>query len=458
MIKNIQAPRINTNDDQVGVVAWHVKDGDYVEIGQSLVDLETSKAVVTVDAEYSGYIKRLAHLNAIVRVGSDLASMADTLEELSSEINVSVDVIESNKDASTMIKSSASTFATTRISKAALNKINASKLKIEDFSELGLITLSMVESKLNPLLTKAKPKALKINKSPVQDKRGPIVPREESTSLGKRAEIEQLTTGELGLINSTLSIYFDSANIRNRLKLLGLFDGNLSPIILYELSRLLLQWPQFTAYYHDDHVHYYDRIDLGIAVDLGKGLKVVRIKDTEVLSPQEIFEFTIDIGLRYLDNRIKPEELVGSTITVTDLSSYDILHFRPLINGKQSVILGIGGDSLKPGFPMSINMTFDHRVSNGREAATFLKELRARILSYAGNDNLAITGDMGLEGAKSSDLENKFSIPPPISCDTCGIPMENYERDFGRDARMVACVNSVGRLVPVCHRCYGGWL
>jgi len=103
-------------------------------------------------------------------------------------------------------------------------------------------------------------------------------------------------------------------------------------------------------------------------------------------------------------------------------------------------------------------MTFDHRVSNGREAATFLKELRARILSYAGNDNLAITGDMGLEGAKSSDLENKFSITPPISCDTCGIPMENYERDFGRDARMVACVNSVGRLVPVCHRCYGGWL
>jgi pyruvate/2-oxoglutarate dehydrogenase complex dihydrolipoamide acyltransferase (E2) component len=458
MIKSIQAPRINTNDDQVGVVAWHVKDGDYVEIGQSLVDLETSKAVVTVDAEYSGYIKRLAHLNTIVRVGSDLANLADSLEELSSEINASVHVIESNKDASTQIKSSSSTFAATRISKAALNKINVSNLKIEDFNELGLITLSIVESKLNPLSTKAKSKALKINRSPVHEKSGPIVPREKSIPLGKRAEIEQLTNGEAGLLNSTLSIYFDSAIIRNRLNLLGLFDGNLSPIILYELSRLLLQWPQFTAYYHDDHVHYYDRIDLGIAVDLGKGLKVVRIKDTELLSPQEIFELTIDIGLRYLDNRIKSEELVGSTITVTDLSSYDILHFRPLINGKQSVILGIGGDSLKPGFPMSINMTFDHRVSNGREVATFLKELRTRILSYAGNDNLAITSGLGLEGTKSPDQENRSGITPPISCDTCEISMEDYERDFGRDARMVACVNSVGRLVPLCHRCYGGWL
>ena len=44
MINTVKTPRINTNDDKVGLVAWHVNDGDYVEIGQAVADLETSKA------------------------------------------------------------------------------------------------------------------------------------------------------------------------------------------------------------------------------------------------------------------------------------------------------------------------------------------------------------------------------------------------------------------------------
>jgi pyruvate/2-oxoglutarate dehydrogenase complex dihydrolipoamide acyltransferase (E2) component len=81
-------------------------------------------------------------------------------------------------------------------------------------------------------------------------------------------------------------------------------------------------------------------------------------------------------------NEILPEELINSTITVTDLSNQDILYFHPLINGYQSAIIGIGGDSSRPEYPMAINMTFDHRVSTGREVATFLNELKKRILSY----------------------------------------------------------------------------
>jgi len=467
MINIIKTPRINTNDDKVGLIVWHVSNGDYIEAGQAVADFETSKAVVTVDADYSGYVKTLITKGSIVKVGTDFLIIADSLDELSDDSN-SLNLAK--KEASTTgsdkhqndleVPIADGNFSAPRFSDAALNKIKSENLKLADHEFSGLVTLSIIENKFNPLSTNKKLKTKKLDLGGAKKiAKGPIVPREESVSLAKLSEIEQLSLGESGGINSTISVYFESAKIRDRLSALRMFDGSISPIILYELSKLLLKWPQFSAYYAEDQIHYYDRVDLGIALDLGKGLKVVRIKDADILSPQEIFETTIDYGLRYLDNKIRPDELIGSTITITDLSGYNVLHFRPLINGRQSAIIGIGGDANMPNYPMSFNMAFDHRVSNGREAATFLNELRARLLSYAdpnsaiSDSNLAALGDVSSESININAV-----VASTVVCDTCGIDNASYHKDFGRDARMAACFNLEGKLVPVCHRCFAGWI
>lgn len=460
MIKKFPVPRINTNDNKVGVVLWHCEDGDFVETGQAIVDLETSKAVVTVDSEHTGYVRRLVKQGEILQVGADLLLVADSLSDFLEE-KTPASISPASND---IEKSPIDKFTTLRFSAAALRLIQSSGLKQSDFTAKGLVTLSMVENQINPSSQSTKRRngksQLTSRVEMPQMRTGPIVPREETVSLGKRAEIEQLLTGESGQINSTLSVYFDSADVRARLAAIGSFNGSISPIILYELSRLLLQWPQFTAYFENELIHFYDRIDLGIAVDLGKGLKVVRIKDAELLSPQQIFEQTIDIGMRYLENRIKPDELVGSTITVTDLSGLDVLHFRPLINGKQSAILGIGGDSLMQGFPMSINMAFDHRVSNGREAALFLKELRARILSYGPDSKTDFINQHPISNSSANKqvVPVGMSVQTPVCCDKCGIDIESYNRDFGISARMLAGVSPDGSLVAVCHRCWLGYI
>ena len=116
---------------------------------------------------------------------------------------------------------------------------------------------------------------------------------------------------------------------------------------------------------------------------MGKGLKVVKIENADILMPVDFYAKSLESGLRYMRNKIKLEDMVGTTITVSDLSGMNIMYFHPLINGYQSAIIGIGGDASQPGQPMTINMTFDHRVSSGREAASFLNELRSRILKYA---------------------------------------------------------------------------
>jgi len=463
MITRVPAPRINTNDDQVGVVQWHVKDGDLVAKGADLIDLETSKAVVTLSAERDGYVHCLVSRGQIIRVGTDLCTISDDPAEptqgnaapnvtagLSAPLDPRPEPAISGHSVQEALRSAEilpeRIFSQTRFSREAERLLGEAGLSTDAFKGSGLVTARMVRDRLNPagkVIGKGSSNRTHIaNRSKGNPRSGPIVPREESVSLAKRAEITQLSTGESGQINSTLTVHFASAAIRARLAASGDFDGNIQPLILYELARLLLQWPQLTAYYEADQIHYYDRIDLGLAMDMGKGLKVIRIQDAETLTPADLFARTIDFGLRYMDNQIRPEELVGSTITVTDLSGLDVLHFRPLINGRQSAILGIGGDCSQTDFPMTLNLSFDHRVTNGREVALFLKDLRARILSYAPAAPLSLSATSGASSPR---------------CETCGIDYPSYVQQYGRGAYLLAALDAQGKLTGVCHRCYSGW-
>lgn len=453
MITTINTPRINTNDDQVEVLRWHVADGARVAAGDELVDMETSKAVVTLTAECAGYLRALVKAGTVVRVGAPLYACADTPEELAAANGEPTAAGTPGLAASTA-------FTTTRLSRAA-QAVAAARGALPA-GMTGLVTARRLAGGASASASRASQASPAVNApNAFAATPGPPAARHEPVPLGKRVEAHALSTGESGNINSLLSVYFDSAPIRARLLREQAFDGNVQPLILFELSRLLKRWPQFTAYCEAGETRYYDRVDIGVAIDLGKGLKVVTFRDADRLLPIDFFEKTIDAGLRYLDNKLLPEELAGSTITVTDLSGFNVLHFHPLINGHQSAILGIGGDANRPGHPMSLNMTFDHRVSNGREVATFLGELRERLLSYGGNAASAGSYDMGPADALSFDTAPAATPPAistPDSCDTCGIRRVDYYRDAGAAAYLLAYVREDGTLGCVCHRCYGGWL
>ena len=426
-----------------------------------LVDLETSKAVVTVTANKPGFFRSLVLKGTVVKVGEPLYLLADSSEELSAAPQEGAEPtskVTDNAEMGSKLKAHLNSghFSESRFSKAALQLIQSRGLTSADFQGAGLVTArSIVQSKSH---SNAPAQAIRITTAIPS---GPVTPRSEAVSLAKQAEIQALSIGEDGNINSKLSIYFDSEPIRARLRQEQAFDGNIQPLILYEIARLLIKWPQLTSYFADGSVHYYDRVDLGLAFDLGKGLKVVTLQNADKLLPVNFYEKTIEIGIRYLENRIRPDELVGSTITVTDLSGFDILHFHPLINGRQSAIIGIGGDRAQPGYPMSINITFDHRVSNGRAVATFLGELRSRLSSYSLDQNTPVASEVSddfLDGVQTLKNENLAADLARSGCDRCAVDLGTYYREFPRDANMLAVFREDGTLGMVCHRCSGGWI
>jgi len=404
MIKEFPAPRINTNDDQLQISHWHVKESEMIELGDPIVDIETSKANVTIESEFSGYIFNLVKKGEIVSVGESLCSVADSLDEieghkkimgkkLAKNILPDIDDVNTtplNNSKNFDIKLLEAAFNTVRFSNRAKTLIEELNLDPNSFANLGLITSKFILKGSSNNNIEKNITIHEVNEEIGKKKRvrsGPITPREVHVSVAKREEISQLVIGEAGLINSMLSVTFDSNEMRSKVKHKGILKGSIQSVILYQISQLLPKWPQFTSYFENNEIHFYDRVDLGLAIDLGMGLKVVRIKDAELESTESIEKLTMDFCLRYMRKQLKAEELVGSTITVTDLSSLDILYFHPLINGHQSAIIGIGADSSISGHPTSICMTFDHRISTGREVATFLKELKNKIIEHFDNIN-----------------------------------------------------------------------
>lgn len=458
MITVVRAPQVNTNDDRVEVVAWHVDDGTYVEVGQEIADLETSKAVVTLTAESAGFIDCLVGKRSVVRVGAPLFRLASSRDELEAAETQRTEFQRCSELTSEGAEPSARTArtqppgqiashggralagarSTTRLSKAATLLLAERGRSAEELKGAGLLTASALKALLG------------LGKGPQLAEKAV---RWEPVSLAKQAEIAALATGESGNINSRLSVQFDSAPIRRRLASERLFDGNPQPLILFEIARLLGSWPQFTAYYAKDSIYYYDRIDLGLAVDLGRGLKVVTIADADKLMPVEFFERTLDFGARYLDNRLRPEELADSTLTITDLSGFGILEFHPLINGRQSAIIGLGGDQTLPGHPMRIHMTFDHRVASGREVAAFLNELRERLMSYADDHERREERERLPVGTS----ERQRALSGATRCDRCGVESARYFDLFRQDAYLLAYFREDGTVGGVCHRCFGRW-
>ena len=387
MTRTVTVPRINTNDDKVQVVRWYVREGSQVNVGDEIVDLETSKAVVTISADRAGYLRPLAPINSVLMVGDPLYSCAPTLQELLIAMAVPQTGALSPSPSSTgeaVASEPRGRFVTTRFSKAARRLLENQGSSLGDFHGAGLVTArhlttpAVLSASTVPTIAAASTPTSAPSILPK-----PMTSRIVDVSLGKQAEIQSLTIGERGNVNSMLSICFHSRKIRRKLISNQEFNGSVLPIILFELAQLLKKWPQYTAYFLDNCIHYYDRVDLGLAVDMGKGLKVVKIENADILMPVDFYAKSLESGLRYMRNKIKLEDMVGTTITVSDLSGMNIMYFHPLINGYQSAIIGIGGDASQPGQPMTINMTFDHRVSSGREAASFLNELRSRILKYA---------------------------------------------------------------------------
>lgn len=143
--------------------------------------------------------------------------------------------------------------------------------------------------------------------------------------------------------------------------------------------------PQVNAEIRDQSIVYRNYYDVGIAVGGGKGLVVPIIRSAERLSFAQIESVIADFGQRAQSNKLTLEELQGGTFTISNGGVYGSLLSTPIVNPPQSGVLGLHAIQERPVVRngeivirpmMYVALTYDHRIVDGREAVTFLKQIK----------------------------------------------------------------------------------
>jgi pyruvate dehydrogenase E2 component (dihydrolipoamide acetyltransferase) len=163
-------------------------------------------------------------------------------------------------------------------------------------------------------------------------------------------------------------------------------------LVIAAVARALKENPIANAHLVGDEVRILDEINVGIAMAIPEGLLVPVIKNADQKSLLEIAQEVRDLAKKAKSNSLGIDEMTNGTFSITNLSSYNIDVFDPLLNPPEIGILGIGTVEEKPAVVdgevvvrsiANLNLTFDHRAWDGAPAADFVRSI-AKLLSDPG--------------------------------------------------------------------------
>ncbi|MBA2657653.1 MAG: 2-oxo acid dehydrogenase subunit E2 [Tatlockia sp.] len=373
MSKVMLFSRINANDDSVKVMEWLVNDGDLVEVGALILRVETSKVAMEIDSQFAGRIKRGCSEGDIIAIGDPIAYFDSLTETIAHPFTENLTSIYNSKLQS---NSSVPDLTAPTFSSTAKKYIEEHGIPIELFAAQSLVTLDQVLALVNNEKSEVQaPRSTIDNSIPIE------VASVTDLSWAKLCELKRLMNAKANTLSSSLTVMFNSENLRNALKIYRWIQNQTLSYFLYIFANLLKKYPNFNSYYEAGKIYAYKNINIGVAIDAGRGLQVVVIQEADKLSVFELHMQLMEHFAKYHDGVLEVQDVSGATVTVTDLSSENIISFQPLLNQKQAIILGIGGDAEQASHPMSFTMTFDHQILSGKEVASFLNEFKTNILN-----------------------------------------------------------------------------
>jgi pyruvate dehydrogenase E2 component (dihydrolipoamide acetyltransferase) len=156
-------------------------------------------------------------------------------------------------------------------------------------------------------------------------------------------------------------------------------------LVVKACARALTRFPMVNASWGGDKILTHGEVHVGIAVAIPDGLITPVVRNADRKSVLAIAGEIKDLAGRARDKKLRPEEYMGSTFTISNLGMFDVEEFTAIINPPDSAILAVGsvrkvpvvaGDAVEIGHRMKVTMSSDHRVVDGAMAAQFLGEVR----------------------------------------------------------------------------------
>jgi pyruvate dehydrogenase E2 component (dihydrolipoamide acetyltransferase) len=163
------------------------------------------------------------------------------------------------------------------------------------------------------------------------------------------------------------------------------FDVTYTDLVVKAVAKTLKSHPMLNATLIGDEVHQLGSIYIGVAVALQDGLIVPVVRDADKRTVQEIAEEVRRLAQGARDGTLTVDEVTGSTFTITNLGTYGIDGFTPIINSPEAAIMGVGrivervvvhDDQIARRKMMVLSLTIDHRLIDGATGAEFMRSLK----------------------------------------------------------------------------------
>ena len=407
----VTIPQETVNDVSVRIVSWQVTSGSWVDKDQKLCEVETSKAVMEIEAPVAGVVVFSAAIGDEVPVGATICQIApkeldrarvapatssadaDNVVVPTSPITAGVGPT-ADMVAGTVVESPAAATALppARLTPLATKLATEFGLSVDSFARGSVVRRDDVLKRAGkfPLAVTGSvtPAADAIHASTesLAERAAPVpgVPLEwAELPRRKLLETKVLGQGRAWTLQSQVTTSLRAPQLRARLERIGLADVGLGALIVFEGARLLRKYPEFNAVHSRGSVGKYSDVNIGWAIDGGQGLMVPVIPLADTKTPSEIREIMLRQIDAYVAGALSAADFLGGTFTISDLSSDGITHFQPLISQGQSAILGVGGELDEAGAEtLYLTLAFDHQLAEGRKAAQFVRDLAARLEAH----------------------------------------------------------------------------
>ncbi len=362
MAIEILLPRLGRTMEQAVIVAVHVQAGQKVCKGQVLADIETDKAAMQIESPADGTIRAvLIEPPVTLPVDTPLFVLTEDgrpidparLEKLKQQVQTAR---ESVLEPTAPLAHSISPTDLLRLPEAP--SLIRPKEAAEAFQKSGAISRAQFEPGKKIPFTRWQ--AVVAQRMLVSKRQIPCF------YLNLQADVTELT------------------QLRVTLQKQG---GNLSynDFLLKAAAVSLRRYPILTGHLGTDTIELAPQIDIGLAIASEQGVVAPVLRAVDTLSLPQISAAVEDLVTRTRRNALRPEDLDGGSMTLSNLGSYGIDSFIPIVIPGQTSILGVGrireqcvpdGNQIQIRKRMTLTLSVDHRIVNGAEAAQFLDHIK----------------------------------------------------------------------------------
>jgi pyruvate dehydrogenase E2 component (dihydrolipoamide acetyltransferase) len=369
-------PKLGLTMDEGRFVAWLKKEGDHVEAGEVLFEVETDKATMEVESPVAGFVRRLlAAAGDEIPVTSVIALISTTADEPITEAPEPAAALEPELVVAPAPAPAAGPSGGTD------ERVVASPAARKRAAELG-VDLSGIRPARGGRISVEDVEAGAAAAASAAPGTGPA---REPLSRMRRVIAERMTRSFRDVPQFSVSRDVDMTTAGTARTAAGV---SYADVLIRAVARTLVDHPRLTMRYDPEGLIPGDGIHLGIAVALDDGLLVPVLRDADTKDLAEISRERSMLQSGARAGKLAADALAGAVMTISNLGANGVDRFTAIVNPPEAAILAVGrvrdqvvarAGQVVVAPIVSLTLSVDHRVADGAEAASFLADLAGRL-------------------------------------------------------------------------------